>query len=296
MNQEKIIKQNLPEKFLKSHQSIEGNNNYTAQGNESVIFQGNDNNVDNSQDIINLTINKINVVENTETQSIPHNCQSLNIKQNLEQHPKIVQLKTSKKVDTLYNGELVYIDLDLFQEVETNNNSQAISVILHISFGECSEEILYRNYRNNKKAYIRFGIKHGKLRLNLQNGIMPIKEREFIKSEQECLKWIINTTGSDKNPCWEFKVNSEKSKVLGGRVIDKKLGYILNILGDCCILCATFEIQVSTNDIEITAQDGVWDDRTSPKVKETKIRAFLKKVLEPKLKEYLSKVELEVEI
>ena len=49
-----------------------------------------------------------------------------------------------------------------------------------------------------------FGIKHGKLRLNLQNGIMPIKEREFIKSEQECLKWIINTTGSDKNPCWEF--------------------------------------------------------------------------------------------
>ncbi|MDE5107382.1 MAG: hypothetical protein O4808_10070 [Trichodesmium sp. St17_bin3_1_1] len=196
----------------------------------------------------------------------------------------------------MYNGELVYIDLDLFQEVETNNNSQAISVILHISFGECSEEILYRNYRNNKKAYIRFGIKHGKLRLNLQNGIMPIKEREFIKSEQECLKWIINTTGSDKNPCWEFKVNSEKSKVLGGRVIDKKLGYILNILGDCCILCATFEIQVSTNDIEITAQDGVWDDRTSPKVKETKIRAFLKKVLEPKLKEYLSKVELEVEI
>ena len=293
MNQEKIIKQNLPEKFLKSHQSIEGNNNYTAQGNESVIFQGNDNNVDNSQDIINLTINKINVVENTETQSIPHNCQSLNIKQNLEQHPKIVQLKTSKKVDTLYNGELVYFDLDLFQEVETNNNSQAISLILHISFGESNEEILYGN---NKKGYIRFGIKYGKLRLNLQNSIMPIKEREVIKSEQECLKCIVNSTGSDKNPCWEFKVNSEKSKVLSGRVLDAKLGKVFNILGDYCLICATFEIQVSTNNIEITAQDGLWDDRTIPKRKATKIRSFLKKVLEPKLKEYLSKVELEVEI
>ena len=293
MNQEKIIKQNLPKKIFKSNQSIEGNNNYTGQGDKSIILQGNDNNVDNSQDIINLTINKINVVENTEDQSISHNCQSLNIKQNLEQHPKRVQLKTSKTVDTLYNGELVYIDLDLFQEVKKNNKSQAISVILHISFGECSEEILYKN---NKKAYIRFGIKYGKLRLNLQNGIMPIQERKFIKSELECLKWIINTTGSDNNPCWEFKVNSDKSKVLSGKVINEKLGDVLNILGDCCILCATFEIQVSTNDIEITAQDGVWDDRTSPKVKETKIRTFLKKVLEPKLKEYLSKIELEVEI
>ncbi|MDE5106990.1 MAG: hypothetical protein O4808_07965, partial [Trichodesmium sp. St17_bin3_1_1] len=225
--------------------------------------------------------------------SIYNNSQSLNIKQNLEQHPKRFQLKTFKKIHTLYNGELVYIDLDLFQEVENNNNSQAISLILHISFGECNEEILYGN---NKKGYIRFGIKYGKLRLNLQNSIMPIKEREVIKSEPECLKCIVNATGSDKNPCWEFKVNSEKSKVLSGRVLDAKLGKVFNILGDYCLICATFEIQVSTNNIEITAQDGLWDDRTIPKRKETKIRSFLKKVLEPKLKEYLSKVELEVEI
>ena len=287
MNQEKNLKQNLPQNFLKSNQSIEGNSNYTAQGNKSVILQGHDNNVDNSQDIIQVTINKINVVEKTDVPSIYNNSQSLNIKQNLE------QLKTFKKIHTLYNGELVYFDLDLFQEVENHNNSQAISLILHISFGESNEEILYGN---NKKGYIRFGIKYGKLRLNLQNSIMPIKEREVIKSEQECLTCIVNSTGSDKNPCWEFKVNSEKSKVLSGRVLDAKLGKVFNILGDYCLICATFEIQVSTNNIEITAQDGVWNDRTSPKVKETKIRAFLNKVLEPKLKEYLSKVELEVEI
>ena len=289
MNQEKNIKQN----FLKSNQSIEGHSNYTAQGNKSVILQGHDNNVDNSQDIIQVTINKINGVEKTAVPSIYNNSQSLNIKQNLEQHPKRFQLKTFKKIHTLYNGELVYIDLDLFQEVENNNNSQARSLILHISFGECNEEILYGN---NKKGYIRFGIKYGKLRLNLQNSIMPIKEREIIKSEPECLKCIVNATGSDKNPCWEFKVNSEKSKVLSGRVLDAKLGKVFNILGDYCLICATFEIQVSTNNIEITAQDGLWDDRTIPKRKETKIRLFLKKVLEPKLKEYLSKVELEVEI
>ena len=293
MNQEKNLKQNLPQNFLKSNQSIEGNSNYTAQGNKSVILQGHDNNVDNSQDIIQVTINKINGVEKTDVPSIYNNSQSLNIKQNLEQHPKRFQLKTFKKIHTLYNGELVYIDLDLFQEVENNNNSQARSLILHISFGESNEEILYGN---NKKGYIRFGIKYGKLRLNLQNSIMPIKEREVIKSEPECLKCIVNATGSDKNPCWEFKVNSEKSKVLSGRVLDAKLGKVFNILGDYCLICATFEIQVSTNNIEITAQDGLWDDRTIPKRKETKIRSFLKKVLEPKLKEYLSKVELEVEI
>ena len=287
MNQEKNLKQNLPQNFLKSNQSIEGNSNYTAQGNKSVILQGHDNNVDNSQDIIQVTINKINVVEKTDVPSIYNNSQSLNIKQKLE------QLKTFKKIHTLYNGELVYIDLDLFQEVENHNNSQAISLILHISFGESNEEILYGN---NKKGYIRFGIKYGKLRLNLQNSIMPIKEREVIKSEQECLKCIVNSTGSDKNPCWEFKVNSEKSKVLSGRVLDAKLGKVFNILGDYCLICATFEIQVSTNNIEITAQDGLWDEWTSPKRKATKIRSFLKKVLEPKLKEYLSKVELEVEI
>ena len=287
MNQEKNLKQNLPQNFLKSNQSIEGNSNYTAQGNKSVILQGHDNNVDNSQDIIQVTINKINVVEKTDVPSIYNNSQSLNRKQNLE------QLKTFKKIHTLYNGELVYIDLDLFQEVENHNNSQAISLILHISFGESNEEILYGN---NKKGYIRFGIKYGKLRLNLQNSIMPIKEREVIKSEQECLKCIVNSTGSDKNPCWEFKVNSEKSKVLSGRVLDAKLGKVFNILGDYCLICATFEIQVSTNNIEITAQDGLWDEWTSPKRKATKIRSFLKKVLEPKLKEYLSKVELEVEI
>ena len=287
MNQEKNLKQNLPQNFLKSNQSIEGNSNYTAQGNKSVILQGHDNNVDNSQDIIQVTINKINVVEKTDVPSIYNNSQSLNRKQNLE------QLKTFKKIHTLYNGELVYIDLDLFQEVENNNNSQVISLILHISFGESNEEILYGN---NKKGYIRFGIKYGKLRLNLQNSIMPIKEREVIKSEQECLKCIVNSTGSDKNPCWEFKVNSEKSKVLSGRVLDAKLGKVFNILGDYCLICATFEIQVSTNNIEITAQDGLWDEWTSPKRKATKIRSFLKKVLEPKLKEYLSKVELEVEI
>ena len=76
MNQEKNIKQN----FLKSNQSIEGHSNYTAQGNKSLILQGHDNNVDNSQDIIQVTINKINGVEKTDVPSIYNNSQSLNIK------------------------------------------------------------------------------------------------------------------------------------------------------------------------------------------------------------------------
>ncbi|MGD1703955.1 hypothetical protein [Dapis sp. BLCC M229] len=119
---------------------------------------------------------------------------------------------------------------------------------------------------------------------------MPLRERKFVKTQKE--DWTVSAIGDDQTPCWEFQVNQEKSKVLNGSLQGEKLGYILDILGDRCTLCATFEIQISTNDIEITAQEGVWDDWTRPKVKQTKIRAFLKKYLEPKLKEYLSKVEL----
>ncbi|WP_293084784.1 hypothetical protein [Okeania sp. SIO3B5] len=117
-----------------------------------------------------------------------------------------------------------------------------------------------------------------------------MSERKFIKTQKK--NWIISATGNDRTPCWEFKANQEKSKVLNGTLKDEILGYILNKLGNRYTLCATFEIQVNTNDIEITAQDGAWDDWTPSKEKETKIRVFFKQVLEPKLKEYLSKVEL----
>ncbi len=66
MNQDKIVKQKLPQAFSESNQSVEGNNNSTAQGNESIILQGNDNNVDNSQESINVTVN---VIKNKSTTS-----------------------------------------------------------------------------------------------------------------------------------------------------------------------------------------------------------------------------------
>lgn len=115
-----------------------------------------------------------------------------------------------------------------------------------------------------------------------------MSERKFIQTQKE--DWIINATGNDRTPCWGFKANQKNSKVLNGTLKDEILGYFLNI--DRYALCATFEIQISTNDIEITAQDRVWDAETPSKVKETKIRAFFRKFLEPKLKDYLSKVEL----
>jgi hypothetical protein len=43
----------------------------------------------------------------------------------------------------------------------------------------------------------------------------------------------------------------------------------------------------------VTEQEGVWDDETNKKVKETKLRAFFKKVVEPKVKDYVSKVVLQ---
>lgn len=119
---------------------------------------------------------------------------------------------------------------------------------------------------------------------------MPISERRFIKTHKK--DWIINSTGSPETPCWEFKANQENSKVLNGILEDEILGYIKNISGDRYAVCATFEIKVNKNYIQITAQEGVWDARTPPKERETIKRTFFRNILEPKLKDYLSKVEL----
>ncbi|WP_293135492.1 triacylglycerol lipase [Okeania sp. SIO3I5] len=202
-----------------------------------------------------------------------------------------------KTLDQKYNGDLVSVELDFFRDAQTEiNQSEAIGIVLGISFGEYDQEIIYDN---NQKGSIIFGIKRGKLRFNLQNGVMPISERKFIKTQKE--DWIINSTGSPETPCWEFKANQENSKVLNGTLKDEILGYIKNISGDRYALCATFEIKINKNYIQIikiTDKEGVRDARTpsrvkeTNRVKETKIMAFFRNVLEPKLKDYLSKVEL----
>ncbi len=81
--------------------------------------------------------------------------------------------------------------------------------------------------------------------------------------------------------------------VLFGSLLNQELGTI-NFLNSLCEVEATFQVSgVNSNNLGITEQDGLWDDKTSKKVKETKIRAFLKKVVEPKLKDYVSRVVLQ---
>ena len=193
--------------------------------------------------------------------------------------------------DHKYDGRLVLTDLRFCDDSEVCKTKK-ISIILNISFGEVEEDIKYRDgvLRKVKEGHIRFGIKHGELYLVLQNGVMPLDQRELSEEPKE--NWQVITTGIKTNPVWEFKTK-DQSDVLRGRLVDEKLG-IINLSDTSCIVEATFQIHINNNDIEITTQDGAWDNNARPQVIATKRRTFFKRVVEPKLKDYLSKMVLKL--
>lgn len=186
-----------------------------------------------------------------------------------------------------YDGRLVLTELRFCDDSEVCKTEQ-VGIILNISFGEVEEVIKYRDgvLRKVKEGHIRFGIKHGKLCLVLQNGVMPLDQRELSEEPKE--NWQVTTTGIESNPVWEFKVRGQ-SDVLYGRLVDEKLG-IINLSDTSCIVEATFQVHINKNNLEITTQDGAWENNAKPQVIATKSRAFFKRVVEPKLKDYLSKV------
>ena len=186
--------------------------------------------------------------------------------------------------DHKYDGQLVLIELSFFDDSGFCPTKQ-IGIILNISFGQIDEVIKYRF----GEAYIRFGVKHGKLSLALKKGIIPLAQRGLSEEPKE--NWQVRATGIQENPVWEFEARGQ-SDVLGGSLSGEELG-VIDLSDTSCIIKAIFKVQINANDLKITAQEGAWKDNDKPQVIETKRRAFFKKVVEPKLKDYLSKMVLQ---
>lgn len=174
--------------------------------------------------------------------------------------------------------------------------TQQFSTILHISFGEVEENFIYKELGLVKKqGSIRFGIKFGRLCLKLTNGCMPLDKRKVPKVQD--FNGDVAFMGTDENPEWQFKVKQkaeipEKASVLFGSLSNQELG-IMELQNTSCQVEATFQVKINANDLGITSQDGVWNEKTDKKVRETKIRTFFKSVVEPKLKDYVSKLVLQ---
>jgi hypothetical protein len=115
----------------------------------------------------------------------------------LENNPPKIENKPKRTLDSScsigqdhqYNGELVLLTLNFH---EFNLQDRQIGIILDISFGEVDEIFPYRDGLTMKNAYIRFGVKYGKLYLNLENGLMYPHQKDFINDSQG--EWQIGTT------------------------------------------------------------------------------------------------------
>ena len=205
------------------------------------------------------------------------------------------QLGKLKSEDQKYDGSLVRIQLNFFNY--SQQNQKLTDLLLDISFGEVEENYigLDRLGFGRQERHIRFGIKFGELCLNFTNKYMLFNS--IWDPEAEKIRGLATSVGTSKTPKWQFKANKLETEndtvVLFGTLREQKLGTI-NFSNSLCEVEATFQVSgVNSNNLGITDQDGLWDAKTSKKVKETKIRAFFKKVVEPKLKDYVSKVVLQ---
>ena len=214
----------------------------------------------------------------------------------LENNPPRIEDKPKRTLDSScfigqdhqYNGELVLLNLNFH---EFNLENRQVGIVLDISFGEVDEKFPYRDGLTMKNGYIRFGVKHGRLYLNLENGLMPLHQRDFRNDSQG--EWQIGTTGIEQSPVWEFAANSQSS-ILKGVRSDKKLGIIdVPDVSSAIMVEAVFRVQINSNDLEITAQDGAWSNREKPEKIAIKRRAFFERVVKPKLERYISKVVLQ---
>ena len=231
-----------------------------------------------------------------------------------EQHPKTTQGETGqerkqekrvsrfgklKSEDQKYDGSLVCIGLNFFNYSQPNQQTQQpTGLLLDISFGEVEENYIEQNKLGigKQERPIRFGIKFGELCLKFTKE--PTLFNLLNNPEAEKITGQATSVGTTKSPKWQFKAESKLEAenyavVLFGSLLNQELGTV-NFLNSLCEVEATFKVSgVNSNNLGITAQEGLWDEQTSKRRKETKIRAFFKRVVEPKLKDYVSKVVLQ---
>lgn len=221
-------------------------------------------------------------------------------------------------VETDNSSESVVITL---HSQEKQNQAEKIDLHLTIRFGEHREQLL--------GGSVTFGLKGGELKLKLENGKVPLESIELTdefqvaveiqtqqekssekqggtqiainpnitaatKEAQKTAKTVkskayqVRTKGLEDAPVWVFEVKTG-DPVLQGLLKNAKLG-ILKVTGKPCCVEATFE--VSMRDLHLTAE-GLWPKDISRNKLAVLERAIVQRVLEPKLKPYLSRVVLQ---
>ncbi len=209
--------------------------------------------------------------------------------------------KSESLQDHKYNS-LVSLKFDFCKSCSSSINRPNLATLMFdISFGEVEEKIIYRNNFGIKKTegYIRFGVKFGELHLNLSNKNLKFDQFKDLDTEKIFLKICgqMNCIGEEQSPKWQFKAESENNRSgLFGSLAELELGSVefLNFSKDNLYQIESLFKVNGIHNLVITEHTNVWEQKLNQKkIKETKLRAFLKKVVEPKLKDYLNKSILE---
>lgn len=211
----------------------------------------------------------------------------------------------------------------LFSKAHQNqkNLKDLLSLNLSIRFGEESVKVA--------GGAIRFGLKRGELKLELLNAIVPIESQGLTTPFQHettlevqrdrsteieggisfssiaslaakakgsnkrtekltCKTYSVSTGGSESNPVWTFEANHEY--ILKGQISNVALGNaILSKLPFSII--ATFQIR-GQQDILLTEAEGLWDRNIGRNKLAVLEREFFLRFISPKLKPFLSFVEI----
>ena len=169
--------------------------------------------------------------------------------------------------------------------------SEQIDLPITIEFNEQWESL--------EGGRVKFGLKGGTLRLNLENaqipdklrnltGLKELEERQANENFKLSSMCRITMHGSELNPAWLFELQIG-SQVLKGALPNEKLGTLTVNNQPCCVE-ATFEVELKY--VLITGVEGLWPENTS-RNKEIMLEASARKKLwNSKLQPYLSRWEL----
>lgn len=107
----------------------------------------------------------------------------------------------------------------------------------------------------------------------------------------------VTTKGSEENPAWVFEVETGEPDLKGllkpdlkGLLKNASLG-TLNVTAKPCRVEATFE--VSKRDVYLSDAEGLWPQNISRNKKAVLERMIALRLLESKLKPYLSQAQLQ---
>ena len=153
---------------------------------------------------------------------------------------------------------------------------EAIDLYLTLKFNQQWQQLVDGSFK--------FGLRGGKLELQLQNGIMPDYESQLNLPQ-------ISTQGSIAKPIWNFRAITSQA-ILNGVVDNVKLGTV-KVSALPCHVRAVFTI--SLGDIAITDSEGLWSSEISRNKLAVLERLVFLRILEPKLTPHLSLVNLHYE-